>query len=132
MATFGRPTTWPSPARSAAIFGLYLYVELVHAESVCVRDAWAGLTIGGAIGFFLNASGPFRDGAWLKLARAADLGVPAARGRRGDRPGAGRARDRHASGGLIGRAVSWAVLGSGIGVSQGLAERSRQRLLFTA
>ena len=33
-------------------------------------------------------------------------------------------------GGLIGRAASWAVLGLGIGASQGIAYRSRQRLIF--
>ena len=54
-----------------AIFGLYLYVELVHAEAVWVRDALAGLAIGGTIGYFLNAAGPFRDAAWLKLAHKA-------------------------------------------------------------
>src|SRR4051794_41949159 len=58
-----------------AIFGLYLYVELVRADSVLVRDALAGVALGGTIGFFLNASGPFRDGAWLKLARAATWGA---------------------------------------------------------
>jgi len=58
-----------------ALFGLYLYVELVHAEELWVRDALAGAAIGGTIGFFLNASGPFRDGAWLKLGRAATWGT---------------------------------------------------------
>ena len=29
-----------------------------------------GVAVGGAIGYTLNASGPLRDGAWLKLARA--------------------------------------------------------------
>ena len=33
-------------------------------------------------------------------------------------------------GGLLGRAVSWAVLGLGIGLGQGLADRSRQRLVY--
>jgi len=33
-------------------------------------------------------------------------------------------------GGLAGRAVSWAILGLGIGASQGLATRSGQRLAF--
>ncbi len=59
-----------------ALFGLYLYVEMVEAESVYVRDAWAGLLIGGALGFFLNAYGPIRDGAWLKLARSVAWGAP--------------------------------------------------------
>jgi hypothetical protein len=54
-----------------AVCGLYLYVELVHAESIWARDALAGVAIGGTIGFFLNAWGPSRDGAWLKLARDA-------------------------------------------------------------
>ena len=44
-------------------------------QSVYVRDALAGVAIGGTIGFFLNAAGPFRDGAWLKLARAATWGA---------------------------------------------------------
>ncbi len=60
------------------LFGLYLYVELVHAESVYVRDALAGLLIGGSLGVFLNAYSPFRDGAWLKLARSVAWGAPAA------------------------------------------------------
>ena len=60
------------------MFGLYLYVEMVHAESVYVRDALAGLLIGGSLGFFLNAYGSLRDGAWLKLARAVAWGAPAA------------------------------------------------------
>ena len=58
------------------LFGLYLYVELVQAQSVYVRDAFAGLLIGGSMGVFLNAYSPFRDGAWLKLARAVAWGHP--------------------------------------------------------
>ena len=61
-----------------ALFGLYLYVEMVQAESVYVRDALAGLLIGGSLGVFLNAYGPARDGAWLKMARAIAWGAPAA------------------------------------------------------
>ena len=78
-----------------AVFGLYFYVEAVHATSVYVRDALAGASIGGASGLVLGevVIGAFR-------------------------------------GGLVGRAASWAVLGVGIGVSQGLAERSRQKLVF--
>ena len=33
-------------------------------------------------------------------------------------------------GGLLGRALSWAVLGLGIGLGQGLADRSRERLIY--
>jgi Inner membrane component of T3SS, cytoplasmic domain len=111
-----------------ALFGLYLYVELVHAELVWVRDALAGLAIGGAIGFFLNASGPSRDGAWLKVARDATWGTLA--GAIGGAIGLviGELVLGGFQGGLIGRAVSWAILGLGIGVSQGLATRSWQRL----
>ena len=58
-----------------AVCGLYLYVELVHAASVWTRDALAGVAIGGTIGFFLNASSPGRDGAWLKLARDSTWGA---------------------------------------------------------
>jgi hypothetical protein len=113
-----------------AIFGLYLYVELVEARSVYVRDALAGVAIGGTIGFFLNASGPFRDGAWLKLARAGTWGAIA--GATGGAIGLvlGELVIGWFRGGLIGRAVSWAVLGLGIGISQGLADRSRQRLVY--
>ena len=77
-----------------ALFGLYLYVELVQAESVYVRDALAGHLIGGSLGVFLNAYGPLRDGAWLKLARAVAWGAPAAA--LGGAIGlvAGRGRDR--------------------------------------
>jgi hypothetical protein len=115
---------------TGAVFGLYLYVELVHARSVYLRDALAGVAIGGMIGFFLNASGPFRDGAWLKLARAATWGALA--GAAGGALGLvlGEVVIGLFRGGLVGRSVSWAVLGVGIGVSQGLAERSRQRLIY--
>jgi hypothetical protein len=113
-----------------AIFGLYLYVELVRADSVLVRDALAGVAIGGTIGFFLNASGPFRDGAWIKLSRASTWGALA--GAAGGALGLvlGESVIGWFQGGLIGRALSWAVLGLGIGVSQGLADRSRQRLVY--
>ncbi len=112
------------------LFGLYLYVELVHAESVYVRDALAGLLIGGSLGVFLNAYSPFRDGAWLKLARAVAWGVPAAA--LGGAIGlvAGEFVIGVMRGGLFGRALSWAVLGLGIGLGQGLADRSRQRLVY--
>jgi len=113
-----------------AIFGLYLYVELVHARSVWVRDALAGATIGGTIGFFLNAWAPARDGAWLKLARDATWGTLA--GAAGGALGllAGEVALGTFRGGLAGRAISWAILGVGIGISQGIAARSRQRLAF--
>jgi hypothetical protein len=112
------------------LFGLYLYVELVSAESVYVRDALAGLLIGGSLGVFLNAYSPFRDGAWLKLARAVAWGAPAAA--LGGAIGlvAGEVVIGVMRGGLLGRAISWAVLGLGIGLGQGLADRSRQRLVY--
>jgi hypothetical protein len=112
------------------LFGLYLYVELVQAESVYVRDALAGLIIGGSIGFFVNAWGPSRDGAWHKLARAVTWGAPAAA--LGGALGLvlGERVIALFQGGLLGRACSWAVLGLGIGLGQGLADRSRQRLLY--
>jgi hypothetical protein len=113
-----------------ALFGLYMYVELVHAESVYVRDALAGLLIGGSLGVFLNAYSPFRDGAWLKLARAVAWGAPAAA--LGGAVGlvAGEVVIGLLRGGLLGRALSWAVLGLGIGLGQGLADRSRERLVY--
>jgi hypothetical protein len=58
-----------------AVCGLYLYVELVHADSIWVRDALAGCSIGGSIGFFIHAFAPAKDGAWLKLARASTFGA---------------------------------------------------------
>jgi hypothetical protein len=113
-----------------ALFGLYLYVELVQAESVYVRDALAGLLIGGSLGVFLNAYGPLRDGAWLKLARAITWGAPAAA--LGGAIGlvAGEVVIGLLRGGLLGRALSWSVLGLGIGLGQGLADRSRDRLVY--
>jgi hypothetical protein len=113
-----------------AVFGLYLYVELVHADDVWTRDALAGGAIGGAIGFFLNAAGPFRDGAWLKLGRVATWGALA--GAAGGAAGLmlGEFVLGRFQGGLVGRACSWAVLGLFLGVSQGLAERSRPRLIY--
>jgi Inner membrane component of T3SS, cytoplasmic domain len=113
-----------------ALFGLFLYVEMVQAESVYVRDAWAGLLIGGSLGVFLNAYGPVRDGAWLKMARAVTWGAPAAA--LGGALGllAGEVVIGLFRGGLLGRALSWAVLGLGIGLGQGLADRSRERLVY--
>jgi hypothetical protein len=113
-----------------ALFGLYLYVECVQAESVYVRDTLAGLLIGGSLGVFLNAYGPLRDGAWLKLSRAVSLGAPAAA--LGGAMGlvAGEVVIGILQGGLWGRALSWAVLGLGIGLGQGIADRSRDRLVF--
>jgi len=113
-----------------ALFGLYLYVEMVQAESVYVRDALAGLLIGGSLGVFLNAYSPLRDGAWLKLARAVTWGALAAA--LGGALGlvAGEVVIRLLRGGLLGRALSWSVLGLGIGLGQGLADRSRERLVY--
>ena len=113
-----------------ALFGLYLYVEMVQAESVYVRDALAGLLIGGSLGVFLNAYGSLRDGAWLKLARSVAWGAPAAA--LGGAIGlvAGEVIIGLFRGGLLGRALSWAVLGLGIGLGQGLADRSRDRLIY--
>jgi hypothetical protein len=113
-----------------ALFGLYLYVECVQAESVYVRDTLAGLLIGGSLGIFLNAYGPLRDGAWLKLSRAVTLGAPAAA--IGGAVGlvAGELVIGVMQGGLLGRALSWAVLGLGIGMGQGIADRSRDRLIY--
>jgi hypothetical protein len=113
-----------------ALFGLYLDVELVQAGSVYVRDALAGVIIGGSIGFFLNAWGPLRDGAWRKLARAVSWGVPAAAIGGAFGLVLGEVVIGVLRGGLLGRALSWSVLGLGIGLGQGLADRSRQRLVF--
>jgi Inner membrane component of T3SS, cytoplasmic domain len=112
------------------LFGLYLYVELVRAESVYVRDALAGLLIGGSLGVFLNAYSPFRDGAWLKLARAVASGAPAAAIGGAIGLVAGEFVIGFMRGGLSGRALSWAVLGLGIGFGQGMADRSRERLIY--
>ncbi len=115
---------------AGALCGLYLDVELVRAESVWIRDGLAGGCIGGAVGFFLNASGPWRDGAWLKLARESTRGSIA--GAMGGSIGLilGEVVLGLLQGGLIGRAVSWAILGLGIGVSQGVASLSAQRTLY--
>jgi hypothetical protein len=125
---------------AGALFGLYVYVEMmqaryaeaVYALPVHLRDALAGLAIGGAVGFFLNAAGPYRDRAWLKLARAAARGALA--GALGGAAGLlfGEVVIGWFKGGLAGRSVSWAVLGLAIGASQGVVERSRQRLAFGA
>jgi hypothetical protein len=115
---------------TGGVFGLYLFVELVQARSVHVSDALAGVAIGGTVGFFLNACGPFRDGAWFKLARSAAWGVVA--GAAGGAVGLvlGEVVIGWFRGGLIGRSLSWAVLGLGIGVSQGLVDRSKLRLAY--
>ncbi len=112
------------------LFGLYCYVELVHAESVYARDALAGLLIGGSLGVFLNGLAPFRDGAWRRVARGVAWGAAAAA--LGGAIGLvmGELVIAAFKGGVIGRALSWSVLGLGIGVAQGLADRSRERLKF--
>lgn len=146
----GAPTRprWAANARQAydlalagaigGVLGLYLYTELAattaelaHADRLWwARDLLAGVAIGGAVGFCLNAIGPLRDGAVVKLARAAAWG--AAAGAAGGAAGliVGESVLGGLQGGLLGRALSWAVLGVGIGLSQGIAERSRQRLVF--
>jgi Inner membrane component of T3SS, cytoplasmic domain len=113
-----------------ALFGLFLYVECVQTQSVYVRDLLAGLLIGGSMGVFLNAYGPIRDGAWLKVARSVALGAPAAA--IGGALGlvVGEVVIGLLQGGLLGRALSWAVLGLGIGLGQGIADRSRDRLIY--
>jgi Inner membrane component of T3SS, cytoplasmic domain len=116
-----------------ALFGLYLYVELVRAESigsVYLRDALAGILIGGSLGVFLNGYSPIRDGAYLKLAHAVTWGALAAA--LGGAVGlvVGEVVIGVLRGGLLGRALSWSVLGLGIGLGQGLADRSRQRLAY--
>lgn len=113
-----------------AVFGLFFYAETIRTPSVWVRDALAGLLIGGAIGYALNASGPLRDGAWLRLARSSTWGALA--GAVGGAIGLvlGEVVLGSLRGGLLGRALSWGVLGLGIGAGQGLAYRSRQKLLF--
>lgn len=113
-----------------ALFGLYLYVETVDAKSVYVRDALAGALIGGAIGFFLNAWGPLRDGSWRKTARAVARATPASAIGGAIGLVLGEFVIGAFQGGLIGRAASWAVLGVGIGLGQGIADRSFQRLTF--
>lgn len=98
-----------------ATFGLYFYVELVSARSVWARDALAGACIGGSVGFFLAAAAPGRDRAWIRLAHAVARGVPL--GALGGAIGlvAGEAVLDALRGGLLGRALSWGVLGLGIG-----------------
>jgi hypothetical protein len=113
-----------------AVFGLYLYVELVNVQHTWLRDALAGVLIGGMLGFSLNAAEPLRDGAWLKLARVASWGAIA--GAAGGALGLllGELVLGGLKGGLIGRAISWSILGLGIGLSQGLAYRSTKRLVY--
>lgn len=113
-----------------ALLGLYLYVELVHTPDIWLRDALAGAAIGGTLGFMLNAYEPLRDGAWLKFARTSSWGSLA--GAAGGAIGllVGEWVLGLFQGGSLGRAASWSILGLGIGLSQGLVHRSRQRLLF--
>ncbi len=105
-----------------AVFGLYFYVELIDTRSVWVRDALAGVSIGGSIGYALNAVGPLRERAWIKFARVSAWGAVA--GALGGAFGLvlGEIVLGTFQGGLLGRAISWSILGLGIGVSQGLAE----------
>jgi hypothetical protein len=114
----------------AAVFGLFLDVELVRTGSLWLRDALAGALIGGTLGFVLNAVEPLRDGALVRLSRKGAVGAVA--GAIGGSAGllVGEFVLGGFQGGLIGRACSWAILGLGIGISQALADRSLQRLLF--
>ena len=108
-----RRTTWPSPGPSAALFGLYLYVELVHA-GVGRRPRRAGRRAHRRLDRLL----PQRLGAVSRrgLAPAGPRGGVGRAGRgarRGDRAGARRARHRPVPGGLLGRAcpgrsLAWA------------------------
>lgn len=113
-----------------ALCGLYLDVETVRLDGVWARDACAGLWIGGAAGYALNAAAAARDGAWLRAAR--DAGRGAVAGAVGGAIGlpVGEVILGLLRGGLIGRAASWCVLGLGIGAGLGLAARSRQRVAF--
>jgi hypothetical protein len=113
-----------------ALFGLYLFVESVQAESTYVRGALAGLLIGVSLGVFLNAYGPIRDGAWIRLGRGVTLGAPAAAVGGALGVVVGEVVIGAFQGGLLGRAFSWAVLGMGVGIGQGIADRSRDRLFF--
>ena len=112
------------------LIGLYLDVELVRADSVWLRDAGAGLFIGGASGYCLSAATAARDGAWLRAARLAGRGAIA--GAIGGALGliVGELVLGFLQGGLIGRAVSWGILGCGIGSGLGLVGRSRQGFVF--
>ena len=113
-----------------ALIGLYLDVELIQADSVWLRDAGAGLFIGGASGYCLGGANAARDRAWLRAARLAGRGAIA--GAIGGAIGlvVGEVILGFLQGGLIGRAVSWGILGCGIGSGLGLASRSRQGLVF--
>ncbi len=113
-----------------ALIGLYLYVEMVRVDALTLRDALAGLLIGGAIGFTINAIEPFRDGSWIRLARNGCLGAGA--GALGGLVGLviGELVLNILQGGLIGRSLGWGLLGLGIGASLGLSDRSVQRLRF--
>ncbi|QDV37206.1 FHA domain-containing protein [Tautonia plasticadhaerens] len=121
-----------------AVVGLYVYAELLRPYDGLrqsdglwwARNLLAGASIGGSIGFFLNAVDPLRDGAPLKLARSATWGALA--GAAGGMIGLllGEVVLGGLRGGPFGRAVAWAILGLGIGVSQGMASRSRQRLAY--
>jgi hypothetical protein len=121
-----------------AVVGLYAYGEaanvsdaLAHRTSLWwARNVVAGITIGGAIGLFLNAAERLGEGSWPRLARAMSWG--AAAGALGGACGllVGELVLGGLRGGLIGRATAWAIMGLGIGLSQGAASRSRQRLIY--
>ena len=113
-----------------AVFGLYFYVELIETPSVWIRDACAGMLIGGSIGYTLNAVGPLQDGAWFTLVRTTSWGAIA--GAVGGAIGLviGEIVLGTLQGGLMGRALSWSILGLGIGISQGIAYWTRQKLVF--
>lgn len=113
-----------------ALIGLYLDVELVRADSVWLRDAGAGLWIGGASGYCLSGVAAARDGAWRRAAR--DAGRGAIAGALGGAIGlvVGEVVIGLIRGGLLGRAASWGILGCGIGSGLGLAGRSRQGFAF--
>ena len=100
-----------------------------------MRDAWAGLLIGGSLGFFSERVRTVRDGAWLKMARAVTWGVPAAA--LGGALGlvAGEVVIGLLSGGLLGRAClvgragagNWSGAGAGRSIAPAAGLRPDRR-----
>ncbi|MBN1483453.1 MAG: FHA domain-containing protein [Chloroflexia bacterium] len=97
-----------------------------------LKDALLGIVVGACIGGALGAVQGFQDRSWKQALRGAGYGALV--GLVGGMLGlvVGEIVFTLAGGGVVPRALGWALLGSAVGVSEGLAHRQRERALYGA